>query len=144
MTDFREEIARALRAAFGDLGVKAAEGGGLYVAGSKVSPSAPVKKRWAKTPRKTVFVGEDAPTSHADYQEADLNLKVQVYSDGTHTEAQIVDKDDDDDATYLARGIALRRKGERRDQDLANSLAVSRAFEDLAALWRAPAEDRLK
>ena len=70
-----------------------------------------------------------------------LDFEVEVYSDGTTTEARIQAADVDG---YIGRGVARRRKGERRDPDLGLALAMARAFFDLADGYMKVAEEKLR
>ncbi|MFE6222942.1 dsRBD fold-containing protein [Streptomyces sp. NPDC057854] len=70
----------------------------------------------------------------------DQTISVNLVADGTTTVAQVVDSEDD--TLVLAEGVARRRKGDRRNQDVGDLLALSRLHADISQRFRAEA-DRL-
>ncbi|GGR51412.1 dsRBD fold-containing protein [Streptomyces roseolus] len=70
----------------------------------------------------------------------DESIAVNLVTDGTTTVAQVLDSDDD--SVVLAEGVARRRKGDRRNQEVGTLLALSRLHADVSGKLRAEA-DRL-
>ncbi len=63
---------------------------------------------------------------------ADETYTVRVVADGTRTIAEVYDEPAEEVSPYslpIGRGHAVRRKGDRRDQELGTTLAVARAFQ---------------
>jgi hypothetical protein len=81
--------------------------------------------------RDTISVGE-------------INLSVKVFYDGTNTLADVSHEDGYGVSRVLATGEARRKKGDPRNQELGEALAVARALSDLADAQVAEVERLLK
>lgn len=77
------------------------------------------------------------------YQE--LDFKVQVYRDGTRTLAEVYVTDSKGETRLIAVGTAARKKGEVRNVNLGDALAIARAFEELSRVFgRVATEEAIK
>lgn len=65
-----------------------------------------------------------------DHLVSDINVEVHTFTDGTTTEVFILDPDDAEQ--YLGRGVARRRKGDRRDIEVGYQIGLARALRNLA------------
>jgi hypothetical protein len=68
-----------------------------------------------------------------------LKIKIHTVTDGTETHADVFFGD-----VVVGRGVSRRRKGEKRNDEAGQNLAVARAFADLAAGLAAEAEAALE
>lgn len=73
----------------------------------------------------------------------ELDLNVKVFHDGTNTLADI-SKADEFGAIVVATGEARRKKGDPRNRELGEALAVARALSNLADAQAAEVERLLK
>ena len=58
--------------------------------------------------------------------------KVRIFTDGTSTVAEVVQDGGMFGDSVRGRGVARRRKGDKRREEIGASLAVGRAFRDAA------------
>lgn len=82
---------------------------------------------------------EPEPKEFPRYDTGTLQFTVDIITDGTVTEATIHDGNEYDDG-FFARGVARRRKGERRNKAVGEALALARAYEQMAESYYARAE----
>lgn len=102
-----------------------------------------INERYGLTPKgKPMTQPHESNAVNLDAAKMDLPLTVRFYTDGDTTEAQLVE--DGDAENYLAKGIAKRRKGDRRDPELGRYLALARALHGLADSYMAMAEEKLR
>ena len=58
------------------------------------------------------------------------NTKIRIFTDGTSTVAEVVQGSDMWGDHVRGRGVARRRKGDKRREEIGTSLAVGRALRD--------------
>ncbi len=81
-----------------------------------------------------------AGNPHISIGETDLELKIEVFTDGTTTSAFLI-APEDGPLTYQAKGVARRRKGDPRKPEVGETLALSRALRALADRYEQKAEE---
>lgn len=79
------------------------------------------------------------PTGYTEMHYDEEQYPVTLIWDGTTTIAQMLDKGGE----KLAEGVARRRKGDRRDQEVGDFLAMGRMYADVSERLIAEAEGRL-
>ncbi|MEU3052224.1 hypothetical protein [Streptomyces griseus] len=68
------------------------------------------------------------------------DFRVVLITDETETYVELSAPDEFGIPRLIGKGVARRRKGEKRDENLGMTLALSRAFQEAAAVYSAEAE----